>query len=162
MKLGRKALTVAQQYVNLRGNPVSAGAGNLRARPLHMALRGIAVAPEPRLRRAYRDGSGAVAGGVRRDARSRCFGGRSQASSCLSAEAAAPLPVSSRHVRVSAVDEDRPDDRAVERRFGFFTSRTGSAPTSGRAAASTRRTTIGDDGAASSRTTAADPDRKGL
>jgi hypothetical protein len=30
MKSGRKALTVAQQYVNLRGNPVSFGEGNLR------------------------------------------------------------------------------------------------------------------------------------
>jgi hypothetical protein len=32
MRLGRpKALTMAQQYVNLRGNPLSAGDGPLRA-----------------------------------------------------------------------------------------------------------------------------------
>jgi hypothetical protein len=30
MKPGRRSLTLAQQYVNLRGNPVSAGSGNLR------------------------------------------------------------------------------------------------------------------------------------
>lgn len=30
MKPGRRSLTLAQQYVNLRGNPVSAGSGTLR------------------------------------------------------------------------------------------------------------------------------------
>jgi hypothetical protein len=45
MRLGRpKALTITQQYVNLQGNPLSAGAGTLRAGSFTWAY---ATSPSP-------------------------------------------------------------------------------------------------------------------
>ena len=126
MRYGRpKALTVAQQYVNLRGNPLSAGDGILRAGTLRLDLRHFAFGSQPCLPDPHRDGPRPVAGRLRRGSGSRSARRRPQTSAHLpKPDAALPLLAGDARSGGPGCGWTRPSYPG--RRCGCSTSRTGS------------------------------------
>lgn len=109
----RKPLTAAQQFINLKGNPLSAGAGELRAGRLHWRYD---TSPAP-LSRSYGIRIEFANGGtpevfVERPDLEELAEGRKLPH--VYQQKPARLSLSSGHRRVAAVDAHRSDDRAVD------------------------------------------------